>query len=148
MQSILHTYRLRCHSFLLNIQVRNSELYECCLYLHGAVVHLLGLLIRLVWHQVGFDQVLIETVSKTSDRHVIWENQRKTTPEAHKPGLWGSLHLVTSLSDPEKTGCKCPPKRIGDGYKSDRSNHFIPDETGQVWMLLVVETTYANFTPP
>ncbi len=24
----------------------------------------------------------------------------------------------------------------------------IPDETGQVYMHLVVETTYANFTPP
>jgi len=37
----------------------------------------------------------------------------------------GRLHLATScVFDREKTWCKCPPKRIRDGFESDRSNHF------------------------
>ncbi len=32
--------------------------------------------------------------------------------------------LIGYLSDPEKTRCKCALKRIRDGYKFDRSNHF------------------------
>ncbi len=44
-------------------------------------------------------------------------------------GLFTPGHLmrffpIGKLSDPEKTRCKCSPKRIRDGYKSDRSNHF------------------------
>ncbi len=54
------------------------------------------------------------------------------TYQTHSHGsLRDYLHLVIfffsligELSDPEKTRCKCPPKRIRDGYKSDCSNHF------------------------
>lgn len=40
-------------------------------YLQGVVVHLLGFLVRLVRHQPGLQQVLIETVAQATHRHMI-----------------------------------------------------------------------------
>ncbi len=41
------------------------------------------------------------------------------------PGFFAPIRWTLSkLSDHGETRCKCPPKRIRDGYKSDRSNHF------------------------
>lgn len=53
-----------CVCLVVNVRVLQR-------YLEGVVVHLLGFLVCLVRHQPGLQQVLIETVTQATHRHMI-----------------------------------------------------------------------------
>lgn len=73
-----------CHFNIVNQFNSLNDTCACECYLEGIIVHLLAFFVSLVRHQPGLEQILIETITQATHRHVICNTQTQGIC-SHKP---------------------------------------------------------------